>query len=85
VIRTTTAAGDSWTYRSSDGTFKPWNGVISSLEPAYAPGTLQAADGFLIHSGSLVPATHRIFIGYSRNGTGILHYTGIAMLLQVTN
>jgi len=83
VIRTTSATGDTWTYRNRDGIFKPWNGNIPALEPAYEVSELKLAEAFQVYAGNLVPATHRIFIGYRRHGSSALHYTGAALLLQV--
>ncbi|MES2623976.1 MAG: hypothetical protein V4628_01735 [Pseudomonadota bacterium] len=85
VIRTTTATGDEWTYRDINGNFHPWDGRIPTLTPAYLVDDFQLSDAFKIYSGKMVSATHRVFIGYRRNGSNILHYTGQAVLLQVTN
>lgn len=83
VLRTTTATGDSWAYRDKNGVFKPWNGNIPTLEMAYDVNELKLSEAFQIYMGKLAPATHRVFIGYRRNGSNILHYTGAALVLQV--
>lgn len=85
VVRTTTAAGDSWTYRTTSGTYATWNGFISTLQPAASVSSLKTSEAFEIHSGTLIAAQHRVFIGYRLGSSTVLHYTGQAMSLTVAN
>lgn len=83
VLRTTTASGDTWSYRNTSGRFVPWNVTIPTLQPAYSVSSLKSSQAFEVHTGRLIPAQQRIYIGYRVSGTGTLHYTGQAHNLTV--
>lgn len=85
VVRTTIAGVDTWTNRTSTGVFVPWNGNISSLVQATSVSSLKTSEAFEIHAGTLVAAQHRVYIGYRLSTGTVLHYTGQAMSLTVTN
>lgn len=86
VVRTTVGGVDTWTYRSANGAFVPWPSVtISDLQPATSVSSLKVSEAFEVHSGTLVAAQHRIYIGYRVSGSTVLHYTGQAMILNVGN
>jgi hypothetical protein len=86
VVRTTTATADTWTYRDSSGVFMPWPTVaIPDLRPAARVSSLKDIEAFEVFAGSLVPAQHRVYVGYRLAGGTVLLYTGQALSLNVTN
>lgn len=85
AVRTTIAGVDTWTNRTSTGVFVAWNGNIASLVPAASVSSLKTSEAFEIYSGTMVAAQHRVYIGYRLSSSTVLHYTGQAMSLAVTN
>lgn len=86
VVRTTTALADTWTYRDSSGVFVPWTSVaIPDLRPAATVSSLKDIEAFEVFAGTLIPAQHRIYVGYRLSGGTTLLYTGQALSLSVTN
>jgi hypothetical protein len=86
VVRTTTATSDTWTYRDASGVFLPWPTVaIPDLRPAGSVSSLKNIEAFEVFSGTLVPAQHRIYVGYRLAGGSVLFYTSQALSLNVTN
>lgn len=85
VVRTTTALTDTWTYRDSNGLFVPWTTVIADLRPAASVGSLKDIEAFEVFAGTLVPAQHRIYVGYRLSGGTVLLYTSQALSLNVTS
>ncbi len=84
VVRTIVGGVHTWTYRNTSGVFVPWPSVaISNLQPAYNVSSLQATQAYEINTGTLIPAEHRVYIGYRLNGGTVLYYTGQAMILTV--
>jgi hypothetical protein len=84
VIRTLNGSTDRWSYLGSDGVYRPWDGRLSSLEPAREVDRLEALHMIQIFSGTMATGNHRVFLGYSRrNGGGPLHYTPTPMQLYV--
>jgi hypothetical protein len=86
VVRTTTGLSDTWAYRDSSGVFVPWTSVaIADLRPAASVSSLKNTEAFEVFSGTLVPAQHRVYVGYRVNGSTTLLYTGQALNLSVSN
>ncbi|HEY0963591.1 MAG TPA: hypothetical protein VGE69_14665 [Pseudomonadales bacterium] len=85
VVRTTTAVSDTWTYRDTSGLFVPWTTVIADLRPAARVSSLKEIEAFEVFAGTLIPAQHRIYVGYRLSGDTELLYTGQALNLNVTN
>ena len=86
VVRTTTSISDTWTYRDSSGVFVPWPTVaIADLRPAASVSSLQNSEAFEVFAGTLIPAQHRIYVGYRLSGGTVLLYTSQALSLNVTN
>jgi len=83
VIRTQTATEDRWTYRDLDGVFRPWNGNIPDLQPAFVVDALKSSEDFEIYQGILASAAHKVYIGYRLTGGNVLHFTSNPMRLEV--
>jgi hypothetical protein len=81
VVRTTIAGADRWTYLDgTSGLYVDWPTVtVSQLKPAYSVSSLQASEAFLVYSGKLTAAQHRIYIGYRLSSGSIFFYTGQAL------
>ncbi|MGV3591539.1 MAG: hypothetical protein ACO1PZ_07595 [Gammaproteobacteria bacterium] len=85
VVRTTTAVSDTWTYRDTNGLFVPWTTVMNDLRPADHVSSLKDIEAFEVFAGTLIPAQHRVYVGYRLIGGTELLYTGQALSLNVTN
>jgi hypothetical protein len=84
VVRTTTAAGDIWSYRNSNGVFVPAV-AIADLRPAASVSSLKSSEAFEVFAGTLMPAQHHVYVGYRLSGGTVLLYTGQPLSLNVTN
>jgi hypothetical protein len=65
-------------------TSSPWSTRVAELQPAYEIDSLEALEAFVVYSGTLQQASHRIFIGYMlRDGSGPLHYNAMGLPIEV--
>jgi hypothetical protein len=84
VIHTIIDGKSSWVYRNLDGTFERWSTQVSDLKPAYEIESLKILEAFVVYSGTVQEASHRIFIGYMlRDGSGPLHYNEMGLPIEV--
>jgi len=85
VVTLPTPNGEFWLYRALDGSFRPWNGQLASLGPAYTSNNLSLAGAWEIYSGGIAAGDYRVFLGYRAAGSELLHFTTTGLLLQATN
>ncbi len=84
VIRTIIDGNSVFSFRNLNGEFITWNGFVATLEPAREVSAFNETEIFEILTGTLEPASYRIFIGYSLNESeGPIHFNSFGKRVDV--
>lgn len=65
VVHVITPAGYSaWFYKDQDGTFRRWDGRLSSLQPVQEVVSLSERQRLDVYEGRLLPGEYKVYFGY---------------------